>query len=182
MKEDLLQTYLHQVVLFLNKKYSLSVQLIESSLNFTKEVAHWKNGRLIIDIRERGTMGTLFIVCHVFGHLVQYTTKKEYAPLLAVVNSRPLPLNLDNEFKERYFAYEKEAFQIGKGLMEQVIPIDSELDKLYQIFMYADYEHFWQYLTTGHHLSRKEFHRRFTKTRRKLYGRINNPLPAITPP
>lgn len=182
MKESVLQVYLHRVRLFLSEKYNLDVQLIEAPLSFAKEIAHWSNSRLIIDIRERGTMGTLFIMCHVFGHLVQYATTKKYSNLLAVVNSRPLPLDLDDDFKKRYFVYEKEAFQIGKGLMVQVIDVDSEFDKLYQIFMYADYEHFWQYLVTGHSSSREEFHKRFADTKREMYKKLKDPLLAIIPP
>lgn len=182
MKESILQVYLHRVKLLLNERYDLDIQLVEVPLSFSKEVAHWSNSRLVIDIRERGTMGTLFIMCHVFGHLVQYATTKKYSDLLAVVNSRPLPLDLDDDFKKRYFLYEKEAFQIGKGLMEQVIDVDGELDKLFQIFMYTDYEHFWQYLVTGHSSSREEFHTRFAETKREMYKKIKYPLPAIIPP
>ena len=135
-----------------------------------------------MDVRERGIMGTLFIMCHVFGHLVQYATTKKYSDILAVVNSRPLPLKLDDDFKKRYFIYEKEAFQIGKGLMSKVFVVDKELDKLYQIFMYADYEHFWEYLTTGRSLSREEFNCRFEDMKRSMKKEIKDPLPSIDPP
>lgn len=182
MKESMLQAYLYQVKFFLGEKYDFDVQLVETPLSFAKEVAYWSDSRLVIDIHERGTMGTLFIMCHVFGHLVQYATTKKYSDLLAVVNNRPLPLDLDEDFKKRYFVYEKEAFQIGKGLMEQVIDVDSELDKLYQVFMHADYEHFWQYLVTGHSSSREEFHKRFAETKREMCKKIKDPLLGIIPP
>lgn len=182
MQEKTLQTYLNRIVLFLRDKYEIDVQLVDTPLNIARQVAQWSNSRLVIDVRERGTMGTLFITCHVFGHLVQYTTTKKYSDILAVVNSRPLPLDLDEEFKKRYFIYEKEAFQIGKGLMEKVFEVDKELDRLYQIFMYADYEHFWEYLTTGHGSSRDEFKHRFEGMKRSLNKELKESLQSIDSP
>lgn len=182
MNEKKLRVFLSRIVLFLREKYKIDVQFVDGSISVSHEVAEWRNNRMIVDIRERGTLGSLFVICHVFGHLVQYSTTRKYSDLLAIVDSRPLPLELDDEFKSRYFPYEKEAFQIGKGLMEEVFEVDAELDRLYQIFIQADFDHYWNYLVTGKGSSREAFNRRFRKMQKKMLLSITAPLPSIKPP
>lgn len=182
MNEKKLQVFLSRIVLFLREKYAIDVQFVDGFISVSREVAEWRNNRMIVDVRERGTLGSLFVVCHVFGHLVQHSTTRKYSDLLAIVDSRPLPLDLDNDFKSRYFPYEKEAFQIGKGLMEEVFEVDSELDRLYQIFIQTDFEHYWNYLVTGRGSSREAFNRRFRRMQKEMLQDITVPLQSIKPP
>ncbi len=182
MNERKLQMFLNRVVLFLREKYEINVQFVDGFIGVNREVAEWRNNRMIVDIRERNTLAILFIVCHVFGHLVQYSTTRKYSDLLAIVNSRPLPLDLDDNFKQRYFPYEEEAFQIGKGLMEQVFEVSTKLDRLYQVFMHADFEHYWNYLLTGKGSSRELFNRRFHQMQKDMMRSITSSFPSIKPP
>lgn len=102
---------------------------------------------LLIDIRKRWILWTLFIMSHVFWHLVQFSSNKDYTKLLSLKQWTP-PLNLSDRHKKEYFEYEKEASQIWKWLMMKVFKFDSYFDKLYTAFMYNDYEYYWNYLIT----------------------------------
>jgi len=99
---------------------------------------------------------------HVFGHLIQFSSDVDYSKLLNWKEWVP-PLNLSDNYKKEYFEYEKEAFQIWKGLMMKVFEFDDELDKLYTSFMYTDYEHYWNYLITWKSLSISNFNETWFK-------------------
>ena len=183
MKKQVIFQLLDQVQGFLLDKYAINVQLIRENVLLNQQVAEWRNNCLIIDMRNRGALGTLCILCHVFGHLVQYSVKKEqYVDLWAVVNSKDPPLILSEEFQSRYFLYEKEAYQIGKGLLEQVTHIKADLENAYQAFMLTDFEYYWKYLVTGKASSQEAFSRRFYELQKNF--RINPPeiLPSISLP
>lgn len=162
----------------LNQAYGINVLLVHHDIGIETEVAAWRNKKLVVDVQERGSAGSLFILSHVFGHLVQYSLR-DYSSLLNIVNHSIPPLNLSDIFKENFFEYEKEAFQIGKGLMEQVFPVDAEMDHEYQVFMYADFAHYWDYLTSS---VNTPFVDRWNETRRKLLGWQLPLLPSISPP
>ena len=183
MKKQAVFQLLDQVQSFLLDKYTIDVRLLEENVVISQQVAAWRNNCLVIDVRSRGALGSLCILCHVFGHLVQHATQKEqYVDLWAVLNSKEPPLVLNEEFQSRYFLYEKEAYQIGKGLLEQVTVIKPDLENAYQAFMLTDFEHYWRYLVTGKASSRGAFNRRFIELQKNF--RTNPPeyLPSINLP
>lgn len=183
MKNQAIVQLLDQVQRFLLDRYTINVRLIRESVILNQQVAEWRNNRLVIDVRNRGVLGSVCILCHVFGHLVQHSTKKEqYVDLWAVVNSKDPPLTLDEEFQSRYFLYEKEAYQIGKGLLEQVTIIKPDLENAYQAFMLADFEHYWRYLVTGKASSRRAFNRQFCELQKNFRRNPPEHLPSISLP
>lgn len=74
--------------------------------------------------------------------------------MLDIVNNPHLHTDkFDAKFKKSYFFYEKEAFQLGKGLLKKICKFDTELEELYLTFMYADYEFFWRVISKNNILS-----------------------------
>ncbi len=139
---------LNDTITYLKKNYNLDVYLLNNKVWLSEQVAQWENNIIAIDVSKRWILGTLFILSHVFWHLIQYSTTNKYEKMLNIVNSRPLPLKLDNVFKSKYFNYEMEAFKIWKWLLENFIKFDINLNKKFISFMYTDFEHFWNFLIT----------------------------------
>lgn len=138
-----------QICSYLKGNYNIHVDLVDFKVSPEIEIASWNKSVLVINPKRRGCIATAFLIAHVFGHIVQYQNDINYDHLLSVVNSKNYPLVLSNNFKTDYFEYEKEAFQIGKGLFEDVLEFNFDMDILYRSFMYADFDFFWKYITTG---------------------------------
>lgn len=145
------------LIAWLHDKYGLDVALTTESISVVDEVAFYRKRRLTINVRSRGVEATTFIIAHVFGHLVQFATTDRYAPMLQYLDSGTPPFVLDAAFKRKYFAYEEEAFQLGRAALEAVFQLDEEIDRRYQIFMLTDFQHYWRYLETGLRGSRQMF-------------------------
>ncbi len=152
-----------KTIKYLKSNYDLDVYLFDHQISLADQVAQWENNIIAIDVRKRGVVWTLFILSHVFWHLVQYWTTHKYDNMLEIVNSRPLPLSLSNDFKVKYFIYEEEAFKIWKWLLKEIFDFDKELDQKYISFMYTDYEHFWNFLITWKKGSMEDFHYKWDK-------------------
>ncbi len=180
MKHESDMAKLSRLMEFLERKYHLSVVPLESGISMLEQVAEMKYNRLVINTSSRGLEGTIFVVAHVFGHLVQYATKN-YGALLAQVSGTP-PLNLSEEFKQEYFAYEIEAYEIGRGLIEQALLITDDMDKRYQAFKLADLDHFWHYLVTGVSGSRNDFDVLYQEKVALHYATLQSPMKMIFPP
>jgi len=96
-----------------------------------------------------------FTLCHLFGHMVQFTTLDRYKHLIDPVSQTP-PVLLSAEFWREFYAYEREAFGYGAALLENVIPSNA-LRSRYANFMEVDFEHFREYITTGKRLNRIKY-------------------------
>lgn len=123
------------------------------------EIGELKNGTIILNTNSRDELSLVFTIAHLFGHYCQFRNYERYRHLVEAVE-KPVPIKLDNDFKENFWQYEKEAFGIGKALMMEAFLVSKELDNRYQTFMLTDFEHFWDYITTAKNEGIAEFNKR----------------------
>jgi hypothetical protein len=123
------------------------------------EIGELKNNTILLNVNSRDELSLVFTMAHLFGHYCQFKNYDKYRRLVETIE-KPAPLELSAGFKAEFWEYEKEAFGIGKSLMMESFPVSDELDNRYQIFMLTDFEHFWDYITTGNNEGITEFNRR----------------------
>ena len=177
-----MQQYLQQIIAFLKTRYGIEIVLTES-IEDNVEIAELVNKKIIVNTTARDSEAILFVIAHLFGHMVQFTNYEKYRLLVETVE-RPKPLALSNEFKQAFYKYEVEAYKIGKGLLESIIS-DSDmnlLDEHYQIYLETDFNVFWEYLTTGDQASISEFNTVLNKQYAAQKGRFINQLRSIALP
>jgi len=97
-----------------------------------------------------------FTLCHLFGHMVQFTTVDRYKHLIDPVSQAP-PIFLSEEFWQEFYAYEREAFGYGACLLENAVPANDVVRSRYANFMKVDFDHFREYVSTGKRLNRTEY-------------------------
>src|SRR5947207_13572626 len=88
-----------------------------------------------------------FTLCHLFGHMVQFTTLDRYKHLIDPVSQTP-PVLLSAEFWREFYAYEREAFGYGAALLGNVIP-SNPLRSRSANLKDVDFETFRDYRTTA---------------------------------
>jgi hypothetical protein len=166
---------LNQLIECLNNK-NIQTELLPDAKEGI-EIGELKNNKIVLNTKSRDELSLVFTIAHLYGHYTQFQDYEKYKHLVEEVE-KPVPLKLTNEFKSAFWEYEKEAFSIGKGLMQEVTMFDDELENKYQTFMETDFEHFWDYLMSGRNEDVKSFNERLEKN----YKKINNkrvPLKAV---
>ncbi len=118
-----------------------------------------------------------FTLCHMFGHMVQFTTPTRYKHLLDRV-SKPPPIQLSEDFWGAFYAYEREAYGYGATLLERSSPTNDALRSQYANFMGVDFEHFRHYITTNHRSDRAGY--RTKLLRRYASCPITTPITALS--
>lgn len=147
------------------KERNIEVHFVNSD-NAGIEIGELRNGKILLNNHSRDELSLIFTSAHLFGHYCQFKNYAKYKHLVEEVE-KPVPIKLSNEFKEKFWDYEKEAFGIGKSLMLEAFSVDENLDNRYQTFMLTDFEHFWDYITSGKREGVKEFNQRLETN----YGR-----------
>lgn len=168
---------LEKMVTLLSAKYWIEVELVNTSVSIQDEIAQWKNNRLKVDVRKRWTIGSLFLLSHVFWHLIQFSSDVDYNELLANIRDQKPPMNLSPAFKADYFDFENEAFQFWRTIMEEAFDIDNELWILYSSFAYADYEHYWRHLVRVKSSTKEEFNEVWKNFIKAWIGDVIEPEP-----
>jgi hypothetical protein len=97
-----------------------------------------------------------FTLCHLFGHLVQFTTRDRYEHLIGPV-SEPPPVVLPESFWQEFHAYEREAFGYGATILERAVHPNDDMRVKYADFMETDFEHFRSFISTGRKPGRSEY-------------------------
>ena len=69
--------------------------------------------KIRVNISDRSLLGMIFTLAHVFGHYVQMQYPQKSQKILEYAALTP-PLLLTPAFRDEFFAYEKEAYEIGK--------------------------------------------------------------------
>jgi hypothetical protein len=151
------QVMLNRIVASLESRH-LDIQFVRDECEGI-EIGELKNNNIVLNVNSRDELSLVFTIAHLFGHFCQFKNYDKYKHLVETVE-KPAPLELSSGFKAEFWEYEKEAFGIGKTLMMESFPVSDELDNLYQIFMITDFEHFWDYITTGRNEGIKEFNKR----------------------
>ena len=156
-------TKLNETIKYLQDKYKLKVQFITKYLSAKNETNGWNNNTIGLNIENKESLGCLFMLSHIFWHLVQYSSWKDYSNLMKHLQWEK-PLYLTDNFKKEYFLFEKEWFEIGKWLLEEIDLFNQNIpESLYDAFMYADYEHYWNFLTTWNIWSALDFYKKWEK-------------------
>jgi hypothetical protein len=145
-------------------------------------IAQLRNQHIVINSRSRDGLNCIFTIAHLFGHLVQFLGYEKYAHLTTRVEG-PMPVAVDEDFRQAFYKYEIEAFRIGKGLMSECFDVPLEMDSKYNLFLETDFAHFWHFITTGERGDSATFNRMlaeaykgWTSNRRAL-----SPLPHPKP-
>ncbi len=167
---------------YLSDKYGIEVE-IKDTLEDGIEIAQLKNKKILINQDSRDELGILFVIAHLFGHMVQFERYDDYRHLLEPVKA-PKPLVLSEDFKKAFYAYEVEGYRIGKGLIEHALGENCarEIDEKYQIYLDTDFTLYWEYLTTGVQSSAKEFNEELYRNFINWKGNYRKTLEAIEPP
>jgi len=97
-----------------------------------------------------------FTLCHLFGHLVQFTTRDRYEHLIGPVSQTP-PVILPESFWQEFHVYEREAFGYGAAILESAVHPNDDLRGKYADFMETDFEHFRSFISTGRKPGRSEY-------------------------
>ena len=158
------------------KKQGVDVHFVESD-NEGIEIGELKNGRITLNTRSRDKLSMVFTIAHLYGHYNQFRNYSKYKHLIETVEKH-VPIQLGHEFKQEFWEYEKEAFGIGKTLMNESFSVTEEIDQKYQTFMVTDFEHFWNYITTGTGESISEFNDRLVKNYLS-YPKFEKPIEAV---
>ena len=177
-----MQTNLEKLIVFLQNTYGVEV-VIKDSIEDGIEIAELVNRTILINKQSRSETEILFVIGHLFGHMVQFSHYEDYRHLVEKVGE-PKPLQLSNDFKKAFYAYEVEGYRIGKGLMETVLGKTETniLDEKYQIYLETDFITFWEYLTTGNQISVSAFNTLLLRNYIDWKGRYPNQLKGIPPP
>jgi len=144
------------------------------------EIGELKNGRITLNTNSRDELSLVFTIAHLFGHYCQFRNYDKYNHLVEAVE-KPAPIKVADDFKDKFWEYEKEAFGIGKSLMLEAFPVNDDLDNRYQTFMLTDFEHFWNYITTGENEGVKEFNQRLENNYNQNFKFENHIQPIPVP-
>jgi len=148
-----LDILLSKIIYLLKTKYNIDVSVLDERISEKKEKLGWNKGKIILQNNFRTKEGTLFMILHIFGHLVQYNLNNhKYKKLLKIINFKSY-LKLETKdiisYKEKYFLYEQEAFMIGKSLLINYFHFYENLEDKYEAFLYADFDLYWNYILTN---------------------------------
>lgn len=173
---------LDKIINFLRERYEVEI-VINDSMDDGVEIGELKNRNILINKQSRGETEILFVIGHLFGHMVQFSHYDDYKNLVEKV-AEPKPLVLSEDFKQAFYQYEVEGYRIGKGLMELALgkEISEELDEKYQIYLETDFVTFWEYLTTGNQISVPDFNKLLLQNYIDMKGKFTEPLSVILPP
>jgi hypothetical protein len=174
---------------FLKDRYDIDVIIRDFSEDEGVDIGAIRHKKILIDRRSRGELGILFVMAHLFGHMVQFTDYEKYRHIVETEEKNEKPIKLSDEFKKEFFDYEVEGYRIGKSFMKEVLG-ESEVeavDEKYQIYLNTDFELFWNYLTKAEHTSIEDFNVILEERYRSWSGKYPQgllaiPLPEIVDP
>jgi hypothetical protein len=109
----------------------------------------------VVDDPKEATIAP-FTLCHLFGHLVQFTTRDRYEHLIGPVSQHP-PVILPESFWQEFYEYEREAFGYGATILESAVHPSNDLRVKYADFMETDFEHFQAFVSTGRRADRNTY-------------------------
>jgi hypothetical protein len=130
--------YLAKIKRFLTDTYGISVVEKDGVPTLKEEMDGWKNGIIFMAPYLRIPLGNEFMICHIFGHFVQYYLGQGYNKIK----------NATDFSKQQYYLYEMEVCAYGKGILDSIGINDGHYLDQYDAFMDADFEYYWHYLTS----------------------------------
>jgi hypothetical protein len=169
-----------RIAAYLHDRYSVEVELSDSGAGRYVDMGSFSGKRILINAEARDELGLVFILAHLFGHMVQFSNYEKYRHLVEAVE-KPKPLKLSLGFKKAFRGYEGEAAEIGKGLLEKVFGKNSgyvkSIDGRFQTYMDTDFRIYWhQYLMAGRQVTSREFNTAVRMDYQKQHGHSKKPL------
>jgi|GEM_PF-2702534 len=168
---------LNDLIYLLENKLGFKVELNSSDLN-EESIGELSQKHIKLNSSLRKPQEIVFTLSHLFGHFIQLQEFDKYRYLVDTVKLDK-PLNLPSNFKKEFWDYEKEAFQIGKKLLEQIITFDSDIERKYQIFFETDFDLFWEYLETGQEIDPMHFNKVLYQRYKSDTNTSRTPLKAL---
>jgi hypothetical protein len=178
-----MKTLLDRVTHYLKNEYGVEIKKENAGSENYVNIADFSGKTIRVNTSVRGDEELIFIIAHLFGHMVQFSNYPHYKELVEETE-RPKPLQLSEEFKAAFYAYEREGYAIGKALLEQALgPTKTEqLDERYQLYLETDFTAFWSYITTGVQISSVEFEKKLRENYRSGVGQNRKPLTRVDLP
>jgi hypothetical protein len=168
------QEQLTDVVARKIQEYGIEVKMLSMGSN-DDDLGRISGSTIEVVVDPLETIIGTFTLCHLFGHMVQFTTMGRYKHLTDAVSQGP-PVILSEGFWREFYAYEREAFGYGALLLDKAIAVvwvGSGLRNRYANFMEVDFQHFRDYMTGKKRLDRGKYREKF------LHRCISHP--AATP-
>lgn len=168
---------------FLKDRYGIEVIIDDFPEEEGVEIGALSHKKILINRKSRGEMEVLFVMAHLFGHMVQFTNYEKYRYLVETTE-QPKPLVLSDDFKQAFFDYEVEGYLIGKALLEEVLGKEeaAALDEKFQVYLHTDFDTFWDYLVTGNQITIADFNALLSKNYEQWRGTYTEPLESIPLP
>jgi hypothetical protein len=147
-----------QVRAYLTERYDINILIQGRGSDNYVDVADFAEKTIRINADARNEEGLVFIVLHLFGHMVQFSHYENYKDLVEETE-RPKPLLLSEDFKTKFYSYEREAYEIGSALLRAAAgdEVSESLARHFRIYLETDFDIFWTYLTTGIQTSPTKF-------------------------
>jgi hypothetical protein len=131
-------------------------------------IAELIGNNICVNPREIDFLSVLMSIGHIYGHLVQRTEEEKYRPITEFLEwEKPLDLNrilaqyqasYGRSYKDDFFAFETEAFQYAKyTFMEAGIVFDENLDYAMNVYLWADFNELWGWVSSSPQKSGKTF-------------------------
>jgi hypothetical protein len=176
-------TAVEHVAMFLFEKYAVEVVIADFKEKEGVEIGALTDKRILINKKSRDDVGVLFVIAHLFGHMVQFSNYEKYRHLVEEVE-KPKPLSLSESFWLEFYEYECEAYRIGETLfLEALGPITADLlDERFQIYRDTDFVMFKKFLKTGRQISIDEFNEILDRNYIKWSGNYPTKLRTVTLP
>lgn len=172
-----------KIVRYLWRKYRLTVFAgNHTNIGLAGEVAALRSGVLTVNTNVRGNNCRVFVVSHVFGHIVQYCSGDKYDSLVARISASPPPIRLSAALRALHNEYEAEAFSIGLGLLKSVYKLTEDEDIQFQAFMKTDISHYLKYLTSGSAPTDGDFQKLYSINVEALRSQVFRPATFTPPP
>jgi hypothetical protein len=136
---------------YLRQKFGVSVFLQDMVLtNWSEDVGEFQGNAISVNPAARNVRDSIFVICHLFGHMIQFSEFDKYRNLVEAVD-RPKPLKLRLAFKRRFAQYELEAYCYGRELMRRSLgePFAATMDEAYHLYFRTDLELFFRYVASG---------------------------------
>ncbi len=181
--EVLLQSNEKELVDFLAKQYG-----IEVADDAGVRIGVLSDKKISLNREARGETERLFIIAHLFGHMVRLPDHDKYKPLFNKFKKEKIltfPNLAESEhFRESWIEYEMERWKIGKKLLETSLGVKrvEYLDEKFQIYIDTDLATTWEYLTKGEQTSNTDFNALLERRYLDGVGRYPNKLESIDLP
>jgi hypothetical protein len=174
---------------YLRQKFGVNVFLKGMALtNWSEDIGEFEGMAISVNPAARNVRDSIFVICHLFGHMIQFSEFDKYRNLVEAVD-RPKPLKLRWAFKRQFAQYELEAYCYGRELMRRSLgePFAAAMDDAYHLYFRTDLELFFRYVASGRRNTVQAFsHAMRTKSRaRKATGErpiTDKALPAFIVP